>query len=238
MGHDRFVRAVAATALLWMGIAWAPTGPPPLLGVPAAQAAPSLNEVVDGVRQTCTNAQDLSAQFEQVTSIRSLNQEQRGNGILLLKRPRKMRWEYQKPEPRLFVTDGKTLWDYNPVDKQVMVLEVDEAFASRLPISILAGDCQVRRDFEISEIENSATRSTANFRLLDLRPKHPEAGITRMLLEVNLKSYTIEQFTVFDSAGNTNVYKLKNLKLNPGLTDDQFQFTPPAGVTVVTPPRQ
>ena len=222
MARGRFVTAVAALALL---------------GVAAAEAAPSLSEVVDGVRETCAHAQDLSAHFEQVTSIRSLNQERRGNGILLLKRPRKMRWEYQKPEPLLFVTDGKTLWAYSSVDKQVVVQDVGEAFASRLPISILAGDCQLRRDFEIREIENAATRGSASFVLLDLRPKDPEAGITRMLLEVNLKGYTIEQITVFDPSGNTNVYKLTNLKLNTGIGDQPFQFTPPAGVTVVTPPR-
>jgi len=238
MARGRFGTAVAAMALLWAGITWPATGPARLLGVPAAEAAPSLNEVVEKVRETCAQAQDLSAQFEQITSIRSLNQEQRGNGVLLLKRPRKMRWEYQKPEPRLFVTDGKTLWAYSPVDKQVVVQDVNEAFATRLPISILAGDCQLRRDFEIREIENAATRGSTSFRLLDLRPKHPEAGITRVLLEVNLKSYTIEQFTVFDPSGNTNVYRLTNLKLNTGISDQPFQFTPPADATLVGPPKQ
>lgn len=238
MLHSRIVPAVAAAFLVWVGGGWPAMGPAWLLGVPEAGAAPSLNDVVDKVRETCVRAQDLSALFDQTTSIRSLNQEQRASGILLLKRPNKMRWEYQKPEPRLFVTDGKTLWAYSPADKQVVVQEVGEAFASRLPISILAGDCQLRKDFEISAVENAATRGSGNFTILDLRPKHAEGGITRMLLEVNLKSYTIERITVFDPSGNTSVYKLSDLKLNPGLNDQQFTFTPPAGVTVVTPPKQ
>lgn len=238
MLHSRIVPAVAVAFLLWAGGGWPAMGPAWLLGAPEAGAAPSLNDVVDKVRETCVRAQDLSALFEQTTSIRSLNQEQRASGILLLKRPNKMRWEYQKPEPRLFVTDGKTLWAYSPADKQVVVQEVGEAFASRLPISILAGDCQLRKDFEISAVENAATRGSGNFTILDLRPKHVEGGITRMLLEVNLKSYTIERITVFDPSGNTSVYKLSDLKLNPGLNDQQFTFTPPAGVTVVTPPKQ
>jgi outer membrane lipoprotein carrier protein len=238
MLHNRFVPAVAVAVLLWVGVGWPGTGLGRLLAMPVAAAAPSLNEVVDKVRETCVRAQDLSALFEQTTSIRSLNQEQRASGILLLKRPNKMRWEYQKPEQRLFVTDGKTLWAYSPTDKQVVVQEVGEAFASRLPISILAGDCQLRKDFEISAVENAATRGSGNSTILDLRPKHAESGITRMLLEVNLKSYTIERITVFDPSGNTSVYKLSDLKLNPGLNDQQFTFTPPAGVTVVTPPKQ
>jgi outer membrane lipoprotein carrier protein len=238
MQHSRFVTAVAVAVLLWVGVGWPAAGPAWVLGVPDAGAAPSLNDVVDKVRETCTHAQDLSALFEQITTIRSLNQEMKASGTLLLKRPRKMRWEYQKPEQRLFVTDGKTLWAYSPTDKQVVVQEVGEAFASRLPISILAGDCQLRRDFDIKEVENAATRGSGSFMILDLRPKQPEAGITRMLLEVNLKSYMIERITVFDPSGNTSVYKLSDLKLNSGLNDQQFTFTPPAGVTLVAPPKQ
>jgi outer membrane lipoprotein-sorting protein len=45
----------------------------------------------------------------------------------------------------------------------------------------------------------------------------------------------VEKTTVFDAYGNTTVIALTNLKLNPGLSDDQFQFTPPAGVRVVAP---
>jgi outer membrane lipoprotein-sorting protein len=58
-----------------------------------------------------------------------------------------------------------------------------------------------------------------------------------MLLEVNLKGYTVEKTTVFDAYGNTTVIALTDLKLNPGISDDQFLFAPPAGVRVVTPER-
>jgi outer membrane lipoprotein-sorting protein len=74
--------------------------------------------------------------------------------------------------------------------------------------------------------------------ILDLRPRHSEAGIARMLLEVNLQTSTVEKTTLFDAAGNTTVIALTGLKRNSGLSDQQFQFTPPAGVTVVTPPKR
>lgn len=200
-----------------------------------AEVAPTVIEVVDRIQESCARAQELSARFQQTITNKSLGQVLPASGILLLKRPGKMRWEYQKPEPRLFVTDGKMLWDYSPADKQVKVLKVDEAFSSRLPFAFLAGDCQLRREFEISKVENAATRA-ANIAILDLRPKHPELGISRMLLEVNLQTYVIQRTTLFDAAGNTTVIALTHLKLNSGLSDQQFEFAPPAGVTVVTPP--
>lgn len=210
----------------------------PRLTGAATAAAPDVNEVVDKVDATCSRVQDLSAQFQQTATNRSLGQKQEASGVLLIKRPGKMRWEYQKPEARLFVTDGKTLWAYSPTDKQVVVQEVGDAFSSRVPLSFLAGECQLRREFTITAVENAATRGSTSFMILDLKPKHPEAGIARILLEVNLRTYTVEKTTVFDAAGNTTVIALTNLKLNTGLSDGQFQFTPPAGVTVVNPPKQ
>lgn len=214
------------------------TAPALQLTLAATAAAPDVNEVVDKVDATCSRVQDLSAQFHQTATNRSLGQVQEASGALLMKRPGKMRWEYEKPEARLFVTDGKTLWAYSPTDKQVVIQEVGEAFSSRVPLSFLAGECQLRREFTITAAENAATRGSTSFMILDLKPKHPEAGIARVLLEVNLRTYTVEKTTVFDAAGNTTVIALTNLKLNTGVSDGQFQFTPPAGVTVVNPPKQ
>ena len=156
-----------------------------------------------------------------------LGQVQEASGLFLAKRPGKMRWEYQKPEARLFVTDGKTLWAYSPTEKQVVVQDVAEALASRLPLSFLAGNCDLAREFEVGSVENAGTRGSPPTRILDLKPKRPEAGIARMLLEVTTKGYTVEKTTLFDAYGNTTAIALTHLKLNTGLDDQQFRFTPP-----------
>jgi len=204
----------------------------------AASAESDLEEFVDKVQAACSRVQDLSARFHQTTTNRSLGLVQEASGVFLVKRPGKMRWEYQKPEARLFVTDGKTLWVYSPADKQVLAQDVGEAFASRLPLSFLAGDCQLRRDFSISPVEHAGTRASRSTKILDLRPVRPEAGISRLLLEVNLQSYTVEKTTLFDAAANTTVIALTDVKLNTGLGEQQFQFTPPPDVTVVNPAKR
>ncbi len=210
----------------------------PSLSAHAAARAADVNEVVAKLQETCTKTRDLSAQFHQTATNRSLGQVQEADGRFLMKRPGKMRWEYQKPEERLFVTDGKTLWIYTPADKQVLVQDVGAAFSSRVPLSFLAGDCNLRRDFSIAPLENAATRGGTNAAVLDLKPLHPEAGIARLLLEVNRQNWTVEKTTVFDAAGNTTVIALSDLKLNTGIPDQQFEFTPPPGVKAVTPPKQ
>jgi outer membrane lipoprotein carrier protein len=210
---------------------------PPAGGDAWAAAALDVSEIVEKVEATCAQVQDLSAHFQQTATNRALGQVQEASGLFLLKRPGMMRWEYQKPEARLFVTDGKTLWAYSPTDKQVIVQDVRDALTSRVPLAFLAGDCQLRREFEVRAVEHAGTRATPSVKLLDLKPRRAEAGIARLLLEVSLKTYTVEKTTLFDAYGNTTVIAFTNLKLNAGLGDQSFQFTPPAGVTVVTPGR-
>ncbi len=205
-------------------------------GAPAqAGEAAGLADTVGRVERTCKGVQDLSAKFVQTATNRSLGQVQEASGLFLLKRPGKMRWEYQKPDERLFVTDGKTLWAYSPLEKQVIVQAVTQAFTSRTPISFLAGDCDLGREFDVSAVEHAGTRGSG-VAILDLKPKRPEGGIARVLLEVSLKTYTIEKTTLFDSYGNTTAVAFSALKLNGGLGDGQFTFVPPAGVKVITPP--
>lgn len=223
------------TAAVWWGVAAAPGAPFGMEGPRPADAAASLHEVVERVQAACAQTQDLSARFQQTATNRTLNSVQEASGVFLAKRPGKMRWEYQKPDARLFVTDGKTLWAYSPIEKQVVVQDIADAMTSRLPLAFLAGNCVLTKDFEIGSVEHAGTRGTPGTRILDLKPKRPEAGIARMLLEVSLQRYTVEKTTLFDAYGNTTAIALSHLKLNDGLDDQQFRFAPPPGVTVVTP---
>jgi outer membrane lipoprotein carrier protein len=210
-----------------------------LLGVFPTSAAggAAVDEIVERIRETCVRTQDLSARFVQTATNRALGQVQEASGLFLAKRPGKMRWEYQKPDTRLYVTDGKTLWVYSQPENQVTVQDLAEAVASRLPLSFLAGNCSLRQDFDIALVDHAGTRASPPTRVLDLRPKRSEAGITRMLLEVNAKGYTVEKTTLFDAYGNTTAIALSHLVLNSGLDDRHFRFVPPAGTTVVTPGR-
>src|SRR5512137_1150958 len=97
------------TAAVWWGAAAGPGAPFGMEGPRPADAAASLQEVVERVQAACAQTQDLSARFQQTATNRTLNSVQEASGVFLAKRPGKMRWEYQKPDARLFVTDGKTL---------------------------------------------------------------------------------------------------------------------------------
>lgn len=222
-------------AILGVGFLGLLVGAPAAAETPRGGAPAALAEIVQRVEATCRGVQDLSAAFRQTATNRALGQVQEASGQFLLKRPGKMRWEYRTPEERLFVTDGTRLWAYSPLEKQVVVQEVTQAFTSRTPVSFLAGDCDLGREFAVSRVEHAGTRG-AGTAILDLKPRRPEGGIARVLLEVSLQRYTVERTTLFDDFGNTTVVAFSDLRLNSGLPDASFVFTPPPGVTVIAPP--
>src|SRR5437588_8550940 len=117
-----------------------------LLSQSAKPTAPGLSTVIEGVDRTFARMRDFSADFVQVEQ-NSLNQKQQGTGHLYLMRPRKARYEYDRPEEQLFVSDGKTVYFYIPADRQVRKGAVRETFDDRIPLMFLVGQSDLRGEF-------------------------------------------------------------------------------------------
>ena len=79
-----------------------------LLAFTQASPAPNLNALIDGVDRTFARMRDFSADFVQ-TEQNSLNRKDQASGHLYLAKERKMKWEYNRPEEKIFVSNGKTV---------------------------------------------------------------------------------------------------------------------------------
>ena len=200
--------------------------PPPL-----ASLAASPEGVVDRLQASYQGIEDLEAKFVQRSTNRSIGQTLEASGEVAMKKPGKVRWQYQSPEPRLIVSDGRTLWIYSPEDKQVIVQEAVDAF-SLTSLSFLAGIGNLRSDFHIRPITHAGTRGLRQH-LLELVPKKPAAGFTKMIVEVDPETFLIEKATLFDAYANMTSIVLEGLKINTSLPDSLFVFTPPPGVEII-----
>ena len=67
------------------------------------------------------------------------------SGTVLFKRPGLMRWEYESPEQKLFIVDGKTVWFYVPYDHTVTKAPVKESSDWRTPLALLTGKVELSR---------------------------------------------------------------------------------------------
>ena len=81
----------------------------PCAAASAPQKPGSTRCRLDGIQKFYAEAQDLTAQFEQVYTYTVYGRKQKSNGVVYFKKPGMMRWDYRRPTPKVFVADGKRL---------------------------------------------------------------------------------------------------------------------------------
>src|SRR6185503_6126704 len=92
-----------------------------LSAVAAFSASKDLESTLAKMEQAEKTVQRLSFDFTQTAAIRVTGEEQKIRGTALFQRPDKFRVEHKAPQPQVVVSDGKTLWFYNPARSQVLV---------------------------------------------------------------------------------------------------------------------
>jgi outer membrane lipoprotein carrier protein len=214
--------AVTTSALL--AVLW-------LAGHAAAQSQ-SLEEVVAGLEGTYGRISDLKADFTQVSNNKSLGQDIKAEGTVLLKKGGKMRWDYKSPSPQQIVSDGISLWVYTPELNQVNKGEAPKALAGPAG-SFLAGLGRVREEFTVRFLNPAAKMDGAGRYTLDLTPRNPTPFLTRLVLSVDPKDYIVRQAVLYDQLANTVTMNFTRVAPNSGLADTLFAFTPPKGAAVV-----
>jgi len=201
------------------------------LAAPAA-AAPTLDEAVNALEQAQRRVTDLKAPFRQAALNKALNQTVEARGTLYLKKPGRLRWEYQTPTPQEIVSDGTRLWIYTPELKQVNVSAAPAVLVGPAG-SFLQGLGQVREHFEPRFLNPAQPTDADGLVVLDLVPKRPQPLMTRLIVSVDPRSWLVRQAVIHDELGNTVTVRFGDTVVNSGLSDSLFVFVPPPGVAVV-----
>ena len=203
-----------------------------LFAVPAH--AQSLDEVVAGVESTYGKITDLRAEFVQTARNKSLGQDIKAEGTVLLKKGGKMRWDYKSPAPQQIVSDGTSLWVYTPELNQVNKGNAPKALAGPAG-SFLSGLGKIREEFTVRFLNPANPRDGAGRPVLDLTPKQPTPLLTRLVIAVDPKDYVVREAVLYDQFQNTVTMTFNKVVINPGLSDTLFAFTPPKDAAVVPP---
>ena len=195
-------------------------------GAEAVEAEVSALEVVQLSQKHYRGIRTLQADFSQVYRAHMVRDEE--HGILMLKKPRKIYWEYRDPVEKYLIANGKRAYFYVPRDRQVFIYELEDD-----PLFLfLMGEGQVARDFEIAFETEEPPLEDENF-LIRLTPREEEASVSQILLEIAPSSYQIERLVAIEPIGSRNDYILKNVREDVSISDRRFRFKPPKGVEIV-----
>jgi outer membrane lipoprotein-sorting protein len=184
-----------------------------VLAVPqpaAAQPAP-LAQVTAHLRAVDT----MTANFSQT--------DRRGQvltGVLTLKRPGRLRFQYQPGVPMLIVADGKRLSMIDYETKRVENWPIGNS-----PLGIL-----LNADPDLSRIAR-VVRNDAQLLMVEARdPKKPQYGTITLGFAKNASApagLLLEGWTVIDAQNNRTTVRLSNQRFNVAVADSAFRFDDP-----------
>ena len=92
------------------------------------------------------------------------------SGTLLLRKPGKMRWDYDQPKGKLFVSDGKFLWLYTPEDNRAEKMKLKESDDMRAPLAFLLGKLDFQKEFRNLQAKPGRLRHADHGRTQDRQP--------------------------------------------------------------------
>ncbi len=198
--------------------------------IASAQTA-ELDQLINGLQSKYNKLSSLGADFTQIYNSPS-GQSRRESGRVLLKKPGKMRWDYTSPETKLFISDGKWLYEYVPAERYASRTTIKNSGDMRAPFAFLLGRGNLRRDFKRIEFAKESPARAGN-KVLRMIPKRA-ADFRELLVEVEPSSFQIARLTLIESGGARSDFLFSNVRENVGVGNDQFTFKAPAGVELRT----
>jgi len=210
----------AAPALLLALLAAAPAG-----------ARLDVTTVVDKVQHRYDTATDFKARFTQTLTSTTMGRKTSSAGGVMFKKPGRMRWDYDKPERATYVSDGNTLWLYEPDDAQAFKQSLS---ASQLPaaLAFLTGKGKLAAEFDITLVDKSPYAAAGEY-VLALSPKVAEPQVKSLLFIVDPKTFDVRESVITDGQGNTNDLTFADIKTNTKIPDGEFRWSPPSGTRVI-----
>jgi outer membrane lipoprotein carrier protein len=155
------------------------------------------------------------------------------SGVVYFARTGLMRWDYQRPQPKLFLSDGKTLMLYIPAEKQFTRSPLKASDDIRVPFRLLLSRLELRRIFSRLEFAPEALEHQAADRVLRAYPKKSFQGDYQQVLMVIGPQFDIRRLVVILPDQSTMEFSFDHIERNVPVSRSLFRFTPPPGTEVI-----
>lgn len=219
----------ALPALLLLAVFLAPAAP--ATADPAAAKDPAVT-LLRSLQQHLNGLTDFRAAFTQRLRTPRSSTTREEHGVLYVKLPGKMRWNYLKPTQKEFISDGQRIWFYEPEENAVTIYGADALGESGTPLLFLLGREDLLGQFLISGDDSLPPLSPDGVVALVL-PREEDASFIRAHLEMTADPVPrLVRLLVIDPLRNSTEYLFSDFRENTGLADEYFVFQPPPGTEV------
>ncbi len=202
----------------------------------AAEGAPEgADPLVERLQARLESLRTLRGRFTQQLDAPGLGRSRTERGSFFFRKPAMMRWEYEEPERKLAVTDGRTGWLYLPAERQAhrgRLADLGEGGAAAL---LLSGKVRLAREFRARRlsIEEAGPQGFAGADVLEMVPLKRTEAFARLVIAVDPARQLVRRLTAVGVEGDRMAFDFYDLVEDVPLSEDLFRFEAPEGVEVV-----
>ncbi len=186
------------------------------------------SEYLDKTQSSYKGVSALKASFSQYSRILGMTDDIESSGEIVFKKPGKMDWNYKLPDVQRFISDGETVWFYEPKVNQVTVGQLTKSFSSDVPVSFLLGLGELSSSFDLI-----STCQTLEGYLFELKPKSQSSSFKSFSLLVSKSDFIPSGAKILDQGDTLTQFVFTNVRTKEPVEDKHFIYSPPSGVDIV-----
>jgi outer membrane lipoprotein carrier protein len=182
--------------------------------------------VVQNVQRTFQGIENAVIKYEEVIEFPVTRTEQLFEGVVYMKKPHYYRIV---SEQQTVVTDGETIWSYNPFTDQVIIDRFQHDEQMFTPDRFLLN---IPDDYYVTvgDRENVEGQSLIVLRLV---PKDDNQFVRSMRMWVDENGWIVRKAEVIDLNENKRTYIVRDIQLNQGVDEALFSYRPPENVEII-----
>ncbi|TDQ57040.1 outer membrane lipoprotein carrier protein [Mesocricetibacter intestinalis] len=160
----------------------------------------------------------LNASFTQTVSSADGKNVQNGHGILQIRRPNLFIVRNKAPQENRIISDGKTLWFYDPFVEQVTANWLEDAVNDTPFVLLTSNDPAYWKPYSVEQIGD----------IFAVKPKAKNSNLRQFDIRID-KEGILKSFGMIEKDGQFNLYILRNIITNVALSTELFEFSVPKG---------
>ncbi len=176
-------------------------------------------DALDALKKTYASVQTVQANFSQKITIVTLKRERESKGEFFYKRGKGFLWKYAAPSSRIFLYDGKAIWQAEEDKPFVTKDTVDRGKIQGSFLDLVDDVAKLDDYFKVQE----TGRDKEGLVLLLTPRKEGMLQSARLWVDTG---YLVKRIEITEVTGNVNTLSFSSTRINRPLEDSLFKFDP------------
>lgn len=197
-----------------------------LAALPSIAVPRELDALLKTVQERYNRTQSLKLNFSE-TYAGAGRPAQKESGILYLRKPGRMLWQYTSPAGKIFLSDGKEVYQYTPNDAQATRGKLKESEDMKAPLAFLLGKLDFNKEFKSFR---ESPGPDGNWIVAEPKSENLAYSQVEFLAAPDGR---IHQVRITGQDGSKLDFTFSDEQLNAPVAPSMFTFHAPPGVPIV-----